>query len=507
MIGSGLGGLVSGALLAKDGRRVLVLEKNDTFGGAVGTFTRGPLTIEGSLHELDGLDPDDPKLPVVEQLGLLQALELVEVGALYEVRSPLLGEPFSLPTGIDAVTHAAATRFPARANGIRDLLDRMVTTHRSLSLALRHQDDRMWWMRNVARVPGILWGITRDFRRSLGDVLQRSVADDEAAKLALSANLQYYADDPNKMWFPLFAAAQTSYVIGGGHYVKGGSSRLSEHLVGLIRSSGGEAVAQRRVTRIMFDGNGIAGVEHEATRSDGSSSDATRESARAILGNAAPHVLATMLPDERRASFSKRYAERPLSLSLWTLALGFDRKPSELGVTSFSTWIYPDWMRSLDEMRESGPLLAAPPSGRLPHFVFADYSYIDSGLPGPPYFASAGGLDLVESWPSVDPDEERDRKQRWTDAIVRALDAEFPGLSAAVVHAELFTARNNRDYLGTPEGAIYGFAPEPPRRYFFAPSTPIDRLWLASAYGGFGGYSGAILSGAAAARAARKVLG
>src|SRR5207244_5548954 len=60
------------------------------------------------------------------------------------------------------------------------------------------------------------------------------------------------------------------------------------------------------------------------------------------------------------------------------------------------------------------------------------------------------------------------------------------------------------EYLNTPRGAIYGFAPEPPRRYFFAPRTPVDGLWLASSYGGFGGYSGAILSGAAAARAARR---
>jgi all-trans-retinol 13,14-reductase len=68
------------------------------------------------------------------------------------------------------------------------------------------------------------------------------------------------------------------------------------------------------------------------------------------------------------------------------------------------------------------------------------------------------------------------------------------------------TARNNEKYLNTPRGAIYGFAPQPPRMHFFKPGTPVDGLWLASAYGGFGGYSGAILSGAAAARAGRKTF-
>jgi phytoene dehydrogenase-like protein len=34
VIGSGLGGLTAGALCARAGLRVLVLERNDTFGGA-----------------------------------------------------------------------------------------------------------------------------------------------------------------------------------------------------------------------------------------------------------------------------------------------------------------------------------------------------------------------------------------------------------------------------------------------------------------------------------------
>ena len=86
------------------------------------------------------------------------------------------------------------------------------------------------------------------------------------------------------------------------------------------------------------------------------------------------------------------------------------------------------------------------------------------------------------------------------------LDREFPGLAGAAVHRVLMNARNNQEYLNTPSGAIYGFAPQPPRMRFFTPRTPVDGLWLASAYGGFGGYSGAILSGAAAARAGRKTL-
>jgi all-trans-retinol 13,14-reductase len=64
------------------------------------------------------------------------------------------------------------------------------------------------------------------------------------------------------------------------------------------------------------------------------------------------------------------------------------------------------------------------------------------------------------------------------------------------------TARSVARYLDTPQGAIYGFAPEPPRLSFFKPKTPVKGLYLASAWTGLGGYSGSIIGGAQAARAA-----
>ena len=90
VVGSGLGGLTAGALFAHAWHRVLVLERNDTFGGAATIYHRGAMTIEASLHET--ADPQataDLKREIFEALDLYHDIELVPVGVFQEVRCPL----------------------------------------------------------------------------------------------------------------------------------------------------------------------------------------------------------------------------------------------------------------------------------------------------------------------------------------------------------------------------------------------------------------------------------
>jgi phytoene dehydrogenase-like protein len=506
VIGSGLGGLASGAVYASEGHRVLVLERNASFGGAAGTFQLGPLTVEASLHELDGLDDEDTKRDLFERLRLRETVDFVDVGALYEVRSAQLGEPFVLPHGLDAARAAVAERFPAHARASERWFELNDRIRRSLGVAVAKQDDKLWWVRNAPRLPFLFFPYLRHARSSTGGVMRSIFGDNDAIKMAVAANIQYYGDDPDRLWFPFFAAGQGSYYRGGGHYVHGGSSRLVDALLDLIRAAGGEAENGRLVTGIDLANGRVSGVQHRANE-DGVDANVRTDRAPVVFGNAAPHVLAEMLPGEIARTFRRRYEGRPVSLTLWTLALGFDRPPSDFGVRSYSTWIFPEWLTSLDDLRMSTGLLGADPGSRTPHFVFADYSQFDSGLAQPPYFASVGGLDEVGNWESLTHSESRDRRARWTDRIVAALDEEFPGIGGAVTQTQLMTAQSNRSYLNTPGGAIYGFAPEPPRLSFFKPKTPVPGLLLASAYGGIGGYTGAMLSGAAAARAALRSRG
>jgi phytoene dehydrogenase-like protein len=334
-------------------------------------------------------------------------------------------------------------------------------------------------------------------------VLSELFGDDEAVKLALAANLNYYHDDPDRLLFLRFAVPQASYVIGGGHYVRGGSQALTDRLVALIRDAGGELEAGREAIGLIVTDGRATGVRHV----DRTARDVRSDRAPIILGNAAPQVLAAMLPEEHRDTFLAPYARRKPSISLWTVSLGLDRPARDLGVRHYSTFILPSWLRSLAQMRDSVSIMGQEPGQRLPPYVFVDHGQIDSGLnQHGPHFVSYCGADRLENWSALSTDEMRARKARWIDALIADVDRLFPGLKGAVVHREMATADTMQRYLNTPGGGVYGFAPDGTLGQTIRQGarTRIGGLWLASAYTSGGGYTGAMIGGAQAATEAMR---
>jgi all-trans-retinol 13,14-reductase len=87
------------------------------------------------------------------------------------------------------------------------------------------------------------------------------------------------------------------------------------------------------------------------------------------------------------------------------------------------------------------------------------------------------------------------------DLVIADLDRNYPGIAGAITQREMSTSETFAHYLNTPGGAIYGFAPQT-RGFKPMPATAINGLYLASAFTGGGGFTGAILGGGWAARAA-----
>jgi len=502
VIGAGLGGLTAAALLAQAGRKTLLIERNYGVGGAASTYKMGDLVVEASLHETsDPQDPIDPKHHVLSSLGVLDKVSWVPTGAVYQVRGGPVGVPFALPEGFGDANAALIDRFPAQRAGIGSLLRDMEQIAAALGVLSR---GRRAFDKPLEGLSALLklGPLVRGWKLSLTERLQRALGDDEAAKCALGANILYWHDDPDTLWWILFAVAQGGYIGSGGRYIQGGSQRLSNALAKALKSAGGALLLRRKVTEILLDAQGRpAGVAH--TDKDGNG----RAEAHApiVVSNAAPVHMQGMLPEATRKRFFAPYAPRPLSISLFSATFGLSAPAAHVGFDAYSIFLLPEWMTALSDYRRCAAILAEAPGEAMPPIAVVDYSGIDSGLGGPPYPVSVVGVDRIANWADLDPAAYEEKRTLWREAIVAAIDRAYPGFADTVVTSVFSTASTMSTYLNAPEGAVYGFAPLPPSRPFWqgpegSPRTPIEGLYLASSYAGSGGYTGAILGGATAAR-------
>ena len=76
IVGSGLGGLVSAIILAKEGKSVCVLEKNNQYGGNLQTFVRDKTIFDTGIHYIGGLSKGQNLHDYFTYIGIMDELKL-----------------------------------------------------------------------------------------------------------------------------------------------------------------------------------------------------------------------------------------------------------------------------------------------------------------------------------------------------------------------------------------------------------------------------------------------
>jgi phytoene desaturase len=480
VVGGGFGGLAAGALLARAGKRVLLLERHDRVGGYGHSFRRSRYRFDSAVHLIGGCEPAEPGTGLVarllDALGLRERSPLVRIDPVYEARFPDVA--VRAPGSLDGFVEAHARAFPSEAAGIRSFVAECVRLRSELALAGEAAAGGA--PAALERMPAL----RRHRRSTLARVLDEHLADPRA-KAALAALWPYVGLSPARASFLYFATMLLSYVDEGACYSRGTFQTLADQLAGAIEAKGGEVLLRAEVRRILVSGGRATGVLLEHGQ---------RIAADAVISNA--DVRQTALDLVGREHFGPRWLARierlAPSISAFVAygATSLDLRAAGLCHETFA-FAGTDHEVAYDEALAGAPrwLTCTVPT-------LADPSLAP---PGEHLFVltTLVGYEPAERW--------RSEKARATDALLALADGVVPGLAGATTFLEGGTPRTLERYTRNEAGALYGFALSPdqvgPGRP--AATTPVAGLLLAGHWTQpGGGVYGVLASGVEAARLA-----
>ena len=125
IIGGGIGGLFTAALLAKEGYPVTVLERSAHVGGGLQSFTRNGVAFDAGMHVVGGLQPGGSLNRICRHLGILDQLHFRPVDAVCgdEVFCFEDGRTYRIPQGRAAFTEYFQHLFPDERENIQRYAD------------------------------------------------------------------------------------------------------------------------------------------------------------------------------------------------------------------------------------------------------------------------------------------------------------------------------------------------------------------------------------------------
>jgi phytoene dehydrogenase-like protein len=497
IIGAGLGGLTAGATLAKRGKKVLLIEQHAIPGGCATTFKRKDYVVEVGLHELDGLDKDDSKTEIFKELGVFEGVEFIKLPEFYRYINARVD--VVVPDDYREAIDVLIKHFPHEEKGIRKFFKVVI----GLCREINRLPTKPWKMLLMLPVfPFLFPNIMFREKQNLGDLMD-SIIRDEDLKLVLLANLAYYHDDPYTMSLLFYGTAQGSYFSGGGHFIKGGSQKLSDYLASVIIDNAGEVIYKHMVTAIITENGRAVGVRYKKKSDD--DSEIKEASGSFVIANAAiPNVVNELLPPSAaRDRLAAEIAGQEIACSLLSIYLGFKKAPKELGNRYYSTFVSGEGLSSQSEWAASHKWDFSKRG-----YVFVDYSQIDARLaPEGKGLGVIVTVDYLSDWENLPPEEYKAKKEDVAQVLIARLDKLVPGIKDEIEYYEVGTPKTIKRYTLNPQGTAYGFAQTPGQagRKRIPQRAPIENLYFASAWTMPGhGFSGAIMSGYLCAEAISK---
>ena len=472
IVGSGIGGLAAGSLLAKRGYKVTVLEQHYEVGGYCSSFRRKGFKFDVGVEAISGLGPRGPVRFLLEELGYDPGELFVRTDEAYLIG----GEWFHIPDDYERFVEALIERFPEEAENLRRFLDLVREAYHELYAEVDLYGAPLpesllyevlgpnYLLKFPEMKPNFLRYMAEG--RTVKDLLDRYFSD-EKLKSLLSVLTAYLGTSPEKTpalsMLPIFG-----YYLHGRRYPKGGSQALSNLLAEYIRSHGGEVLLRRKVERIVVERGRVRGVVANGEFLE----------APIVIMNAHVLHLPDLVGEENLPEWyiSHIRSLRP-SVTAFTVYLGVD-----MDLSSYPSAIFHvDAGMGVVITSNMDPEMAPPGHSSLVLIRLLPPEEYDS-------FGERGT------------EEYRRKKEEMTKEMISRAEEVIPGLSDHIVWVEAATPKTFERFTLNPNGAIYGLdqSIDAPERPYF--KTPIEGLYLAgdSTFPG-GGIEAVVISGIIAA--------
>lgn len=434
IIGGGLGGLFTGAILAKEGFRVTVLEKNATIGGGLQTFRRFGEMFDTGMHVIGGMQPGGNIRKICEYLGIMDRVEIRDVDAdctdsLYFAEDR---KHYDIAKGETGFIDSLARYFPEERHNLEDYVKAIFGIVDEVPLF------------SLKPYEGGIPIHSDSFMMSADAFIAKYIGNPKLRSIIAYMN-PLYGGRGNQTPAYVHAIINVLYIKGASRFV-GGSSRFADLLADVVRSNGGSVVAGDGVEWIEV--NADREVEYVKTKSG------KQYSADTYISAIHPCTLLRLMPEK---AFPKAYRNRldsiPNAYSAFSLYVKFKKNSfpyinhSEYYMTKYEDiWNF----GRADRQWPLGFLFMTPPDDR-------QGAYATKALVTAPML-----FDAVRQWENTSVGRRGEDYNQWkreqADKLLRMIEEIHPGFSGCIEDMNTASPLTIRDFYGAKEGTLSGFS-------------------------------------------------
>jgi len=246
IIGGGMSGLACAYILSREGKKVIVLEKNPQLGGGLQIFTRDKTLFETGVHYIGGLGKGQTLNQLLKYFGIMDKVEVkqLDLDAFDKIHFKDEKKYYSLGQGYKRFINNLTTDFPHQEKEIRTYCKKIQDVCNQFPLY--NLRDQTAYPINNTEIEGV------------DEVIKSIITDDRLRNILSSQNI-LYAGEREITPFYIHALIVNSYIESAWRFVNG-SSQVARLLAKSIKIFGGEVIRNAKVVSVKMLGNTISSV-------------------------------------------------------------------------------------------------------------------------------------------------------------------------------------------------------------------------------------------------------